>query len=263
MRSNRIIANLRVADLGAAKSFYTDYLELTDEEFNLGWVARYTAPDTGAQVQLVTRDATAPEDSAASVQVDDVEAAYERAQERGYEIVHPLTTESWGVRRFFVRAPDGNVLNIVGHASTQADDFRVVAQDSVEVEPADKGRFTGDVSRSDVLPRRQPAGLQGNVFSYAPGARSHWHVHEGEQALVVVSGTGLVQWAGLETPRRVRAGDWVHVTPGVPHWHGATEDSDFSHLAVTASGGTEWLGPVSDDDYGSGTDPGPATGSER
>lgn len=32
-----------------------------------------------------------------------------------YEIVYPLTTEPWGLRRFFVRAPDGNVLNIVHH----------------------------------------------------------------------------------------------------------------------------------------------------
>jgi uncharacterized glyoxalase superfamily protein PhnB len=47
--------------------------------------------------------------------VDDVEGAYEEAQKLGYEIVHPLTTESWGVRRFFVRAPDGNVINIVYH----------------------------------------------------------------------------------------------------------------------------------------------------
>lgn len=36
------------------------------------------------------------------------------AQRRGYEIVHPLTTEPWGVRRFFVRAPDGNVMNELG-----------------------------------------------------------------------------------------------------------------------------------------------------
>ena len=50
-----------------------------------------------------------------SVRVDDVEAAYEEAQRRGYEIVHPLVTEEWGVRRFFVRAPDGNVLNILQH----------------------------------------------------------------------------------------------------------------------------------------------------
>ena len=63
MRPKRIVANLRVADVDAAKGFYTDYLGLSTEEFNMGWVARYTSPDTGANLQLVTRDATAPEDS--------------------------------------------------------------------------------------------------------------------------------------------------------------------------------------------------------
>jgi catechol 2,3-dioxygenase-like lactoylglutathione lyase family enzyme len=50
-----------------------------------------------------------------SVKVDDVDAAYADAQQRGYDIVHPLTVEEWGVRRFFVRAPDGNVINVVQH----------------------------------------------------------------------------------------------------------------------------------------------------
>jgi predicted enzyme related to lactoylglutathione lyase len=115
MRPKRIMANLRVTDIEAAKSFYIDYLGLSTEVFNMGWVARYTSPDSGANVQLVTRDATAPEDSVISVLADDVEDAYEEAQKLGYQIVHPITTEPWGVRRFFVRAPDGNVINIVYH----------------------------------------------------------------------------------------------------------------------------------------------------
>jgi catechol 2,3-dioxygenase-like lactoylglutathione lyase family enzyme len=115
MRATRIIADLPVADLAAAKSFYTDYLGLRSEEFNLGWVARYTSPDTGADLQLVTRDAAAPENPAISVMTEDIDAAYAEAQQLGYEIVHPLTTEPWGVRRFFVRAPDGTVINIVRH----------------------------------------------------------------------------------------------------------------------------------------------------
>ncbi len=115
MRAIRIMANLRVPDVDAAKSFYTDYLGLSTEEFNMGWVARYTSPDTGANLQLVTRDATAPEDSVISVQTDDVDGAYEEALELGYEIVHPITTELWGVRRFLVRAADGNVVNVVRH----------------------------------------------------------------------------------------------------------------------------------------------------
>jgi catechol 2,3-dioxygenase-like lactoylglutathione lyase family enzyme len=115
MRVLRIMADLPVADIDAAKSFYTGYLGLTNEEFNLGWVARYTSPATGAKVQLVTRDATAAEDPVLSIHTDDVEAAYAEARQLGYEIVHPLTTEAWGVHRFFVRAPDGTVINIVGH----------------------------------------------------------------------------------------------------------------------------------------------------
>jgi predicted enzyme related to lactoylglutathione lyase len=115
MRANGIMANLRVADIDAAKTFYTDFLGLRTEEFNMGWVARYTCPETGARIQLVTRDATAPEDSVISVHTDDVDAAYREAQERGFEIVHPLTKEAWGVRRFLVRSPDGNIVNVVDH----------------------------------------------------------------------------------------------------------------------------------------------------
>jgi predicted enzyme related to lactoylglutathione lyase len=115
MQANRITANLHVADVEAAKGFYTDFLGLSSEEFNLGWVARYTSPATGAHVQLVTRDATAAADAAISVHVEDVDAAYAEATAAGLEIVHPLTTEAWGVRRFLVRAPDGNVVNVVQH----------------------------------------------------------------------------------------------------------------------------------------------------
>ena len=115
MQATKVMANLRVADIAAAKSFYTDYLGLTSEEFNMGWVARYTSADRRAVVQLVTRDATAAEDSVISVCTDDIDAAYAEAQKFGYEIVHPLGTEAWGLRRFFVRAPDGNVINIVNH----------------------------------------------------------------------------------------------------------------------------------------------------
>ena len=115
MQATKIFTNLRVADIEAAKGFYTGYLGLTNEEFNLGWVARYSSADAGARLQLVTGDATAAEDSVISVCTDDIDAAYAEAQQLGYEIVHPLTTEAWGPRRFFVRAPDGNVINIVDH----------------------------------------------------------------------------------------------------------------------------------------------------
>jgi predicted enzyme related to lactoylglutathione lyase len=115
MRVVGIITDLPVADIASAKDFYSSYLGLTVEEFNMEWVARFTAPETGATVQLVTNYLTAPVNPVISVKVDDVDAAYADAQQRGYDIVHPLTVEEWGVRRFFVRAPDGNVINVVQH----------------------------------------------------------------------------------------------------------------------------------------------------
>jgi predicted enzyme related to lactoylglutathione lyase len=116
MHPTGITANLPVADMDQAREFYMDYLGLSVEEMNLGWVARVRTPDGRAVLQLVTRDESAQVDSQLSVHVgDDVEAAYEEAQRRGYEIVHPLTTEPWGVRRFFVRAPNGTVINVVSH----------------------------------------------------------------------------------------------------------------------------------------------------
>jgi uncharacterized glyoxalase superfamily protein PhnB len=68
------------------------------------------------QLSLMTHDETAPTVPAVSIQVDDVDRAYAAAVAAGAEIVHPMTTEPWGVRRFFVRDPDGNVVNVLSHA---------------------------------------------------------------------------------------------------------------------------------------------------
>lgn len=115
MRVVGVTPNLAVPSIEEAGAFWSEVMGLSTEEMNLGWVARYTSPETGAHVQLVTRDATAPEDSALTVKVDDVDAAYAEVLAAGVEVVHPLVTEEWGVRRFFVRAPGGVVVNVAQH----------------------------------------------------------------------------------------------------------------------------------------------------
>lgn len=94
-----IITDLHVDDIESAREFYAGYLGLTTEDFNLGWVARFSSPDTKMKIQVVTSDATAPEDPVVSIKVTDVDVAYEDAQRRGYEIVHPLSTECWVLGR--------------------------------------------------------------------------------------------------------------------------------------------------------------------
>ena len=100
-----------MAHRACSDEFYGDSLGL-ETTMDQDWVVRYECPDSGAHLQLVTRDATVPEDSVATIRVADVDEAYAEARRRGYDIVHPLVTEPWGVRRFFVRDPYGNVLNI-------------------------------------------------------------------------------------------------------------------------------------------------------
>ncbi|NHA69068.1 VOC family protein [Phycicoccus flavus] len=115
MRVVRVTVDLTVPDLDEAAGFYTGFLGLEDEDLGLDWVARFVAPGSGDHVQLMTTDASAPENPQVTLKVDDVDAFHAEAVRRGYEIVHPLTDEPWGIRRFLVRAPDGTVVNIARH----------------------------------------------------------------------------------------------------------------------------------------------------
>ena len=91
MTIHRIVPNLNVDDASTGHEFYEDFLGLR-KEFDLGWVASFRSPtNPSVQVSIVSGDPTAPEPSALSVNVSDVDAAYEQARRRGYEIVYPLT----------------------------------------------------------------------------------------------------------------------------------------------------------------------------
>ncbi|MFC5140002.1 VOC family protein [Actinomycetospora rhizophila] len=112
MTVHRIVANLAVEDPAADAPFWTGLLGL-ETAMDMGWVVNHRSGT--AQVQLISCDASAPEDSRVSVEVDDVDAVHAQAVAAGYEIVHPLTDEPWGVRRFFVRTPQGVVVNVLAH----------------------------------------------------------------------------------------------------------------------------------------------------
>ncbi|MFC4495971.1 VOC family protein [Streptomyces ovatisporus] len=87
-----------------------------EEVMNLGWILTMASPSTpAAQVSFMTGDKTAPVSPDMSVEVDDVDAVYAAVRDSGAEIVHPLQDEEWGVRRFFVRDPNGRVVNVLSH----------------------------------------------------------------------------------------------------------------------------------------------------
>jgi predicted enzyme related to lactoylglutathione lyase len=115
MGVRRIVPDLHAEDPAAAGPFYREVLGL-EAAMDHGWIVTYAAPgNPSAQISLMRADATAPVRPDVSIEVDDVDEAYAAARRRGCEIVHPLTEEPWGVRRFFVRDPSGKVLNILTH----------------------------------------------------------------------------------------------------------------------------------------------------
>lgn len=119
------------------------------------------------------------------------------------------------------------------------------AADIPTLEPT--GTFTGQVWGDPVLPATKE-GIAGNVVTFTPGARTHWHVHPGGQLLVVTSGLGLVGDADGRV-HQVRAGDLIWTPPGERHWHGGTARTVLSHLAIS-NGVTEWHAAVTDEEYG-------------
>lgn len=92
--------------------------------------------------------------------------------------------------------------------------------------------------------------------TFEPGCRNNWHIHHaskgGGQVLICVDGEGWYQEEG-KPAQRLHPGDIVEIPANVKHWHGATANSWFSHLAFGFPGedtSNEWLEPVDDKQYG-------------
>ncbi|UVC10641.1 VOC family protein [Rhizobium sp. TH2] len=111
----RIVANLLAPDPGAVAAFYRDLLDL-DVVMDHGWIVTLAAGGNMVpQLSIGSEGGAGAPMPDISIEVDDVDTVFARAVHRGHEITYPLTDEDWGVRRFFVRDPSGNVANILMH----------------------------------------------------------------------------------------------------------------------------------------------------
>ncbi|NIK79727.1 quercetin dioxygenase-like cupin family protein [Paenibacillus castaneae] len=107
--------------------------------------------------------------------------------------------------------------------------------------------FIGDAYLQMVFTDATPLNAPIGNVTFAPGARNNWHFHEIGQVLLVTGGEGWYQEEG-KPAQLLKTGDVVNIPPHVKHWHGATKDSWFVHLAITP-GETNWLEPVDDETY--------------
>ncbi|QXZ80484.1 VOC family protein [Rhizobium sp. L51/94] len=111
----RIVANLAAADPQIARSFYERLLGL-DIVMDHGWILTFASKgDERPQVSVASEGGSGTSVPDLSIEVNNVDEIYERAQCEGFEIVYQLSNEPWGVRRFYVRDPLGKVINILSH----------------------------------------------------------------------------------------------------------------------------------------------------
>lgn len=115
----RAVPNLLAADLDAGKRFYTDFLGF-EVAMDLRGFAMLRSPSNPTAQIILSSPGGETDDpqvgkSQMTVEVADVDAVHADAVHRGLEIAYPLTDEPWGIRRFFVKDPDGTVINVAMH----------------------------------------------------------------------------------------------------------------------------------------------------
>lgn len=115
MSVKRIVPDITSERMDESRKFYTDFLEM-DLAMDMGWVLTLVSPgNPTAQITLLQASASNIPNPNVSIEVEDIEAVHAKAVELGLPIVYPLTTEPWGVRRFFVTDPNGIVVNVMSH----------------------------------------------------------------------------------------------------------------------------------------------------
>jgi len=116
---------------------------------------------------------------------------------------------------------------------------------------APAANFRGTVRQDMRFQMMEPGRARGAFVTFEPGARTNWHTHPLGQMLIVTAGLGWVQSDGGPV-EEVRPGDIVTFAAGEKHWHGGTDVTAMTHIAigeVIDGRSADWLEPVTDEQY--------------
>jgi catechol 2,3-dioxygenase-like lactoylglutathione lyase family enzyme len=116
----RVVPDLASKRLEKTRAFYLNVLGFQvamDMPINTGRIVTLISPDNPtAQVSLLSgRPSTSSQEPNLTIEVEDVDAVHAKAVADVAQIIYPLTTEPWGVRRFYVSDPDGVIINVMTH----------------------------------------------------------------------------------------------------------------------------------------------------
>lgn len=115
MPVRRIVANLAAGDPARVCAFYEELLDL-EVVMDHGWIVTLASKALQTpQLSIASEGGSGTPVPDLSIEVDDVDALHRRALAMGIEVVYGIADEPWGVRRFFLRDPQGRLVNILSH----------------------------------------------------------------------------------------------------------------------------------------------------
>ena len=113
MKVKRIVSNVRAADLDTAIGFYGELFGL-DMLMDLGWIRTYGSDSQmSPQINFVQARDSGSSMPDLTIEVDDIDAALERVSAANIDIEYGPKLEEWGARRFFIRDPFGQLINVM------------------------------------------------------------------------------------------------------------------------------------------------------
>ncbi len=111
----RIVVDVSAQSVDETSSFYSALFDL-HTVMDQGWIVTLSSGETApVQISIARHGGSGTPTPNMSIEVDDVDSVHARAKQMNAHIEYDLTNEPWGVRRFFVRDPVGNLLNVLSH----------------------------------------------------------------------------------------------------------------------------------------------------
>lgn len=119
MKFRRITPDITSNKIEESKQFYTEFIGL-DLAMDMGWILTFVSKSNPtAQINILHSDKPFIDNSnvALSLECSDVDGLYKKAISENIEIVYPLKVEDWGVKRFFIKDPNGVTVNVMCHVN--------------------------------------------------------------------------------------------------------------------------------------------------
>jgi quercetin dioxygenase-like cupin family protein len=111
--------------------------------------------------------------------------------------------------------------------------------------------FSGEAFLTPLIARDKNNEFSAGSVSFDAKARTNWHTHPKGQVLLVTEGQGYYQEKN-KPAQIIKKGDVINIPENVEHWHGASENTNMTHIAITNYKDdlqVTWLQPVTDEEY--------------